>query len=432
MGYEKSRTVTSRIASLVSKAARCFMKSWILSLTNGSFRQAFAITSLVTACGSSNVPIGDQHGSGGTGAIGGSSAKASGTVNIGGTSFAGGAGSLVLGGTATSGGGTTMSGTVDCNCMKNGYMPVCGTDGQTHDAICGDSCVPVPIACRGACPCTGGTGGGQSSGGTVNAGGTAGTGGTITGGTQSTSNAGGACPCTGGAASGGSATGGSTSTEQCPQSPPTNGNSCGTKAVTCFYDNCPSSGRTLAVCMNGNWSVQTGTSCNVSCGSPTSTSFPCQSDQICLVVGGTSASCAQNTCSQGLIAPACLGNSSCTLSASLSNGATLNCAASSTGGSTSIGGTPSTGGAPPTGGAQSAGGTRATGGSTGTSTSPCGGCTSGEICIWQVGGPGPSHYACATQLPCGAAGACACIVDQGTCDPMYSDAGICNCDNGMD
>jgi hypothetical protein len=67
-------------------------------------------------------------------------------------------------------------------------------------------------------------------------------------------------------------------------------------------------------------------------------------------------------------------------------------------------------------------------------SNPCGGCQSLEICIYQIGGPGPSHYACAVQNPCGAAGLCACIVNQGTCqpgsDPQTGFYG-CLCDNGL-
>ena len=84
--------------------------------------------------------------------------------------------------------------------------------------------------------------------------------------------------------------------------------------------------------------------------------------------------------------------------------------------------TTSTGGSAATGGAASIG-------------NPCGGCAMGETCIFQNGGPGPSHYTCATQLPCGAMGACACIVNQGPCNFVPGDAavaGICNCDNGLD
>lgn len=61
--------------------------------------------------------------------------------------------------------GTGGSGT-NCNCMRGAYRAACGVDGKTYDATCGDSCVPVAIACYNTCPCSGsGSGGGGSTGG---------------------------------------------------------------------------------------------------------------------------------------------------------------------------------------------------------------------------------------------------------------------------
>jgi len=68
----------------------------------------------------------------------------------------------------------------------------------------------------------------------------------------------------------------------------------------------------------------------------------------------------------------------------------------------------------------------------------CGGCDYSvqptELCIYQAGGPGPSRFVCATRTPCKAAGACACIVDQGTCSFMSEGGGpgYCVCDNGLE
>ncbi len=44
--------------------------------------------------------------------------------------------------------------TVDCDCARGAYVPVCGVDGETYDATCGRECVEVQIACDGPCPCT--------------------------------------------------------------------------------------------------------------------------------------------------------------------------------------------------------------------------------------------------------------------------------------
>jgi len=110
------------------------------------------------------------------------------------------------------------------------------------------------------------------------------------------------------------------------------------------------------------------------------------------------------------------------------------CPSPSEGGAAGSGGTSTTGGAGAAGasdgGASGAGGAPA--------TDQCGGCTPNgqnrQICVYQSGGPGAGRFVCATQNPCGAAGACACIVGQGTCGPMLEGGspGYCVCDNGLD
>jgi hypothetical protein len=104
------------------------------------------------------------------------------------------------------------------------------------------------------------------------------------------------------------------------------------------------------------------------------------------------------------------------------------------------GGAAASGGAGPAGGAATAGagdgGAAGAGGAS--STGRCGGCNdtgpAPQICIYQSGGPGAGRFVCATQNPCGAAGACACIVGQGTCDSVLAGGspGYCVCDNGLD
>jgi hypothetical protein len=70
----------------------------------------------------------------------------------------------------------------------------------------------------------------------------------------------------------------------------------------------------------------------------------------------------------------------------------------------------------------------------GAAADDCGGCSPDKICVYQVGGPGPSHFICATQNPCGNPAACACIVGQGTCEPnlMGDPPRYCSCDNGLE
>ena len=36
--------------------------------------------------------------------------------------------------------------------IPTSWNPVCGVDGNTHNAVCGADCVPVDIACVGECP----------------------------------------------------------------------------------------------------------------------------------------------------------------------------------------------------------------------------------------------------------------------------------------
>ena len=94
------------------------------------------------------------------------------------------------------------------------------------------------------------------------------------------------------------------------------------------------------------------------------------------------------------------------------------------GGTSSQGGSANTAGDAAVGGAAGAGGALPEG---------CGGCSPGTVCVLQLGGPGPSHFLCAMQNPCGAAGACACIVGQGKCQPnlMGDPPSYCSCDNGL-
>jgi hypothetical protein len=96
------------------------------------------------------------------------------------------------------------------------------------------------------------------------------------------------------------------------------------------------------------------------------------------------------------------------------------------------------GGAPAAGGASATGGAASAGSAGALLSDRCGGCNykgpTPEICLFQAGGPGPGRFVCATQNPCGAEGACVCIVGQGTCKNTLQGGspGYCVCDNGMD
>jgi len=152
-------------------------------------RYHFAFGSLVLlACSGDPHVVGVANGTGGatsSNPVGGSSSlSTSGT----GGSFSSG-GSLGLGGaeSQTGGSSTAATGGANCACLLGAYVPVCGTNGTTYDARCGDSCVPVAIECRHSCPCTL-TGGASSVGGS---GASVATGGNSSGGSSSTSTVGG-------------------------------------------------------------------------------------------------------------------------------------------------------------------------------------------------------------------------------------------------
>ena len=110
-----------------------------------------------------------------------------------------------------------------------------------------------------------------------------------------------------------------------------------------------------------------------------------------------------------------------------------NCPPAGEAGAAAVGGASASGGA--AAGGAGDGGAAGAGGAP--LTDQCGGCQpnghSQQICIYQAGGPGPGRFVCATQNPCRAAGACACIVDQGTCNfmPEGGGPGYCTCDNGL-
>jgi hypothetical protein len=113
-------------------------------------------------------------------------------------------------------------------------------------------------------------------------------------------------------------------------------------------------------------------------------------------------------------------------------------------GMTSGSGGASSAGAPGSGGQSgsgtSGGGTSSSAGAAGSGgavNDECGGCAPPyQVCIYQIGGPGPSHFACAEQQPCGSALACACILGQGPCTWVADDdagvTGNCHCDNGLE
>jgi hypothetical protein len=119
----------------------------------------------------------------------------------------------------------------------------------------------------------------------------------------------------------------------CPETAPANASSCGSASLTCFYDNCPSGGRTQAVCAGGNWTVETAACGTVTCDpDPSGSARTCSSGQICVVVnsGASSYACMSNTCNislvpQGPVSTQCTGMSTCSMHYSLTHGVTFIC-----------------------------------------------------------------------------------------------------------
>jgi hypothetical protein len=115
----------------------------------------------------------------------------------------------------------------------------------------------------------------------------------------------------------------------CPQTPPGNNTACGSTSLACFYDNCPSTGRTQAICSGVNWAVQTGSCGTVSCvGYGYPGVMTCPSGQVCLITesGAIMARCVSNGCGQGPVTDQCIsGAIGCSMGFSLTSGVTMTC-----------------------------------------------------------------------------------------------------------
>jgi hypothetical protein len=108
-------------------------------------------------------------------------------------------------------------------------------------------------------------------------------------------------------ATGGMGTGGS-ATVPCPTMAPASGSSCTTSGQQCVYQECATTGVTVATCQT-TWSVTT----SPCAGTVRCTSYPgtltCATGQICLVrAGGTiDAQCVDNACGTAPVDCSCLG-----------------------------------------------------------------------------------------------------------------------------
>ena len=126
----------------------------------------------------------------------------------------------------------------------------------------------------------------------------------------------------GGGGSGGGGSGGAPAAT-CPTAPPAAGAIC-SRPPTCFYEDCAGIGRTVASCVNGAWSVETGPCTGVFCQSQT-----CQPGEVCVIRAGGAllVECTQNACGAAAVSCGCLQScfGICTVGGSLASGVTINC-----------------------------------------------------------------------------------------------------------
>lgn len=134
-------------------------------------------------------------------------------------------------------------------------------------------------------------------------------GGAANSGTTTSQATGGVLSATAGASSGrgGTATSGTSNAAACPAQAPLASSPCARTGLECIYQNCSTTGITVAVCQ-GTWSV-TSNPCptEVQCSLMASTNG-CSPNQICLTLAGGALmeSCIDNTCGEGPIDCSCL------------------------------------------------------------------------------------------------------------------------------
>lgn len=113
----------------------------------------------------------------------------------------------------------------------------------------------------------------------------------------------------------------------CPNEPPVENGSCSELGVLCAYEDCSGAGRTVAECLFGQWSVETGACTEVvycSDGSAT-----CALGEICSITAGGAyqQQCVPNTCEGEAVDCDCLQGcgGDCFTSAMLETGITVTC-----------------------------------------------------------------------------------------------------------
>lgn len=117
-------------------------------------------------------------------------------------------------------------------------------------------------------------------------------------------------------------------TPTCPATAPTQGAACSSAGLSCFYDLCPSTGRTQATCSGGTWSVATGACGGLLCSGYPDPTFTCASGKVCVITAGgaINAVCTDNGCGTGAVSAECIaGARGCTMLASTVGGVTFTC-----------------------------------------------------------------------------------------------------------
>jgi hypothetical protein len=262
---DAERTVLSM--KILGTVALVVVSSCALLVTNGCGKSAIkgAATdaasgdvagpdTFASGSGGASVSSGGVSGTGGAG-MGGANAKGGVSAPVGGSAVAG---ALVTGGNGAGGiGAGGAAGTATGGNGSGGIASSGGGDGGSD----GSDASPV------------GTGGISMTGGTVT-----GRGGTI--------------------GSGGS------SASTCPQKAPVNGAVCN-QAIQCYYEDCATSGRTVAGCSGASWQVTTGACSTFTCGAE-GMQVTCPQGQICLATHGKAPVCVTQTCGTGPVTTECV------------------------------------------------------------------------------------------------------------------------------
>jgi hypothetical protein len=162
---------------------------------------------------------------------------------------------------------------------------------------------------------------------TVGSGGAGGTG----GGKDASFGGTGGVSMTGGAAGGrgGTIGAGGSSASSCPQAAPANGAVC-YQEDQCFYEDCATSGRTVAICVGKSWQVTAGACTSLSCygaGARGSVQITCPQGQICLATYGKDPVCVSQTCGTGPVTAGCVADAAgfCEIHGTAAVGITLLC-----------------------------------------------------------------------------------------------------------